>query len=89
MKEILRRLYWENVAAYIEDERLLIVHLSGIEERFEPFEVALRRWKECPIPDKPARRRVRRLRPAEPTSYLGTRIKIPRKRPTEGHTASG
>jgi hypothetical protein len=81
MHEVLRKLPWrEKIGGYMDDSRFMLAYSSNIEGRFEPYEVVLRRWVECPIPEKPERRRRGRLRIKPPTSYLGTRIKVPKKR---------
>jgi hypothetical protein len=79
MREVLKKLPWEEkVGCHMEDGRFMVVHSSNIQRGFEPFEVTPRKWQECPIPEQPRRRRLLRMKPS--TSYLGTRIKIPRRR---------
>ena len=79
MREILKKLPWEEKAGcHMDDGRFMVVYSSNIQRGFEPFEVAPRKWQECPIPEQ--RRRRRLLRMKSPTSYLGTRIKIPGRR---------
>jgi len=81
MREVLKKLPWEaKVGCHIEDGRFKVVYSSNMQRGFEPFEVTPRRWLECPIPEKRVPRRRRLLRAKPPTSYLGTRIKVPRKR---------
>jgi hypothetical protein len=79
MREVLKKLSWEEkVGCHIEDGRFMVVYSSNIQRGFEPFPVTPRIWQECPIPEQ--RRRKRLLRMKSPTSYLGTRVKIPRRR---------
>jgi hypothetical protein len=81
MHEVLRKLPWrEKLGGYIDDSRFMLAYSSNIEDRFEPYEVALRRLAECPIPEKPQRHRRRRLKLKPRTSYLGTRITVRKKR---------
>ena len=81
MREVLKKLPWEaKVGCHIEDGQFNVVCSSNMQRGFEPFEVMPRKWLECPIPEKRERRRRRLLRMKSPTSYLGTRIKIPGRR---------
>jgi hypothetical protein len=81
MREVLKKLPWEaKVGCHIEDGQFNVVYSSNMQRGFEPFEVTPRKCLECPIPEKRERRRRRLLRMKSPTSYLGTRIKIPRRR---------
>jgi hypothetical protein len=81
MREVLKKLPWEaKVGCHIEDEQFKVVYSSNTQRGFEPFEVTPRRWLECPILEKREPRGRRLLRMKTPTSYLGTRIKIPRRR---------
>jgi hypothetical protein len=84
MREVLKKLPWEEkVGCHMDDGRFMVVYSSNIQRGFEPFEVAIRKWQECPIPEQ--RRRRRLLRMKSPTSYLGTRIKIPGRRQRTAH----
>lgn len=79
---------WEKVACYLIDSTHQVVRSSNIEEeRVDPFEVIPERWKSCPIPPLPEKKRrqrvITRLRLAPKTSYLGTRIRVPRRRRNE------
>ena len=81
MREVLKKLPWEaKVGCHIEDGQFNVVYSSNMQRGFEPFAVTPRRWQECPIPEKRQPRRRRLLRMKSPTSYLGTRIKIPGRR---------
>jgi hypothetical protein len=81
MREVIKKLPWEaKVGCHIEDGQFKVAYSSNLERGFEPFTVTPRRWQECPILEKRALRRRRLLRMKTPTSYLGTRIKIPRRR---------
>jgi hypothetical protein len=79
MREVLKKLPWEEkVGCHMEDGRFMVVYSSNIQRGFEPFEITPRKLQECPIPEQPRRRRLLRMK--SPTSYLGTRIKIPGRR---------
>jgi hypothetical protein len=79
MREVLKKLPWEEkVGCHMEDGRFMVVYSSNIQHGFEPFEITPRKSQECPIPEQPRRRRLLRMK--SPTSYLGTRIKIPGRR---------
>jgi len=81
MFEVLRRLPWEEkVGGWLNGDRLWLVYSTNIEKGFEPFPVTPKRWLDCPIPEKLEPRRSYRLRSEPPTSYLGTRIRIPKRR---------
>jgi len=81
MREVIKKLPWEaKVGCHIEDGHFKVVYSSNLEHGFEPFEVVPRRWERCAISEKRERRRRRLLRMKPPTSYLGTRIKIPGRR---------
>jgi len=80
MREVLKKLPWqERVGCHMEDGRFMVAYSSNIQHGFEPFEVMPRGWLECPVPEKGGLRRRRLLRMKKPTSYLGTRIKPPKK----------
>jgi len=81
MFEILRKLPWEEkVGGWLDGDRIWLVYSTNIEKGFEPFPVTPKRWLDCPIPEKLEPRRIHRLRLKSPSSYLGTRIRTPRKR---------
>jgi hypothetical protein len=81
MREVLKKLPWEaKVGCHIEDGQFKVVYSSNLERGFEQFTVTPRRWQECPVLEKRQPRRRRLLRVKTPTSYLGTRIKIPGRR---------
>jgi hypothetical protein len=80
MHEVIKKLPWEaKVGCQREDGQFKVVFSSNMQRGFEPFMVTPRRWQECPIPEKRKPRRRRMLKMKTPTSYLGTRIKIPRR----------
>jgi hypothetical protein len=81
MRGVIKKLPWEaKVGCHIEYGHFKVVYSSNLERGFEPFEVVPRRWERCAISEKRERRRRRLLRMKSPTSYLGTRIKIPGRR---------
>lgn len=78
---------WEKVACYLIDGIHQVVRSSNIEEKsFEPFEVLPQRWKTCPIPPLPEKKKkqrtIMRLRPVPRRSRLGVWIKPPKRQQT-------
>jgi len=81
MREVIKKLPWgAKVGCYVEDGQFKVVYSSNLERGFEEFAVTPRRWEECPLLEKHAPRRRHVLRMKPPTSYLGTRIRIPGRR---------
>jgi hypothetical protein len=63
MREVTRRLPWETVGCHLDDGHIVVVSSTNIEQPFDRFEVTPKRWKNCPIPETPPRRRRTMMRP--------------------------